>query len=339
MKIKLITTDPTLLSWESLPGYKAGILRALNKAKNANFELDIEYRDITPEVYNGRVTHEWFDTLTKPLYIKEVYFVGLHMGDKQRKQWGIKPSLRGSNHVDNDNMGDFYFWADEKTKRNGFIQFVETFLHEMRHEICRGSNLPDDTHALHEEYGTITKQFYMFDMAKYRPKHQATYSLMKTVLRKIVKELQNAIQPDTWKVPEVWQDPFPQWDTVTQAYGVKNKTLYPLTGLHWGTDFATPIATPIKAMKSGKVTRTGHLPNSLGYWFEFLMDDKYYVFCHLQDTVEIGSYAQGEIIGYTGNTGYTKGVHCHVEGWYQPMDRSKMNKNNLKLLTFDVYER
>lgn len=327
MTVKIYTTDPNTLKWKTLDSKLKTIQLVLNTAKNADFKVSIEYRDLTPEVINGRITHQWFD------FIRGITndFVILHMSGAQRTKWGIKPTLRGSRHNDNDDIGEMYMWADENTKRGRYNQFIQTILHEIRHELMAGMGLKDDTHDLHGQDRDISPHFAVLDMSLYRPKRQKLVKTLKTVLAEIISRF-------TPKRTEMWINPFPQWDTVTQHWAVRNTKLYLLTGWHWGTDFPTPENTPIKAPLTLEVTRTGNLPNSLGYWCETKIRDRYVVWCHLKtDDIDLGTYAQGEVFATSGKTGFIKGVHTHIEGWYQPMNRSLMNKNNIKQLTFDVY--
>lgn len=60
------------------------------------------------------------------------------------------------------------------------------------------------------------------------------------------------------------------------------------------------------------------------------------ILCHLRDKPAPGVYKQGATIAYAGKTGFVKGVHTHIEGWTEPMNRSTLNKSNWNTLTFDV---
>lgn len=185
LSLKIITTEPTTLLWKSLPEKLQEIKDTLETAQNSKWHVSIEYRDLTPEVKNGRITHAWFDNTFGELND----MVALHMGDEQRTQWGIKPTLRGSNHVDNDDIGEMYFWADEKTKRGRYNQFVQTLLHEVRHELCRGIGIPDDTHALHGQGNDIRPHFASFNMDAYRPKRQTLTKLLRRSLIELIERL------------------------------------------------------------------------------------------------------------------------------------------------------
>lgn len=183
--LKIYTTDKSLLLWPTLDDKLTSIKTALESAKNSQWHISIEYKDWTPEVVNERITHRWFDSIRGNLND----FVVLHMSEQKRKAFGIKPSLRGSNHIDKDSIGEMYMWADEDTKRGHFNQFVQTMLHEIRHEICRGTKTPDNTHELHGQNRDIRPHFKEFDMADYRPRRQALTKTLRQALIAIVKKL------------------------------------------------------------------------------------------------------------------------------------------------------
>jgi len=316
----IITTDKTTLKWKTLNSKLSEILKALNSIKNADFTLDIRYIDYIPEVVAGRITRASFDSVSLPL-LKEGYdFVMIHMNQKQQKKWKIEPTLRGLAQNDTDEVAEAYFWANEKTLRGKYNQFIETSLHEVSHLFCYGSKYYDKTHLHHQLFGTITGIFNSYDMSEYQ---KTRFSLKKYML-----SLKNMLLRQTY--------PVPQWNKPSQAYGVANSKWYPLTGHHIGTDFACPVGTPIKAHNDCVVTRSGYLPKSIGYWCEVQYENYYFVFCHLQSRPAHKILRAGEIIGYTGDTGFIDGVHLHVEGWHNPMNRQALTKNNWEVLTFDV---
>lgn len=172
-KIKLVTTDPTLQKWRSLPSKLKAIMNELRTIKNSNFaDIVIEYRKVTPAVVNGRITHEWMDGISGPELAQGFAFVGLHMSLEQRNKWNLMPSVRGVAQNDFDLVQEFYFWADEYTRgAGGNNQFVQTFLHEFRHGFMRGTKRADDTHIKHAD-GDIRGDFSMLDMRDYNPLHR-----------------------------------------------------------------------------------------------------------------------------------------------------------------------
>ena len=60
------------------------------------------------------------------------------------------------------------------------------------------------------------------------------------------------------------------------------------------------------------------------------------VIAHMRAKATTGLYKKNWVLGFTGATGFVQGVHTHIEGWYAPMDRAKLNKGNWNQLTFDI---
>jgi peptidoglycan L-alanyl-D-glutamate endopeptidase CwlK len=212
MKLKLVTTDKTLLKWRTLDAKKREILAALNSGKNANFtDFDIELQaDLKPEVTDKkRISHKWLDTITTPFFKLGYDFVGLHMSMAQWKKFGIQASLNGANPIDTDVLGEFYVRADETTKRKGtrYLQFIQTLLHEICHEYFRGAGLPDITHEYHDKHKDIRGLLATLDWALYRPKLQEMRGLeaiLKKKLSEYITYLQEKVKALTAKqVPYV----------------------------------------------------------------------------------------------------------------------------------------
>ena len=108
---------------------------------------------------------------------------------------------------------------------------------------------------------------------------------------------------------------------VTQMFGqtVDSKRLY-VSGTHNGTDFRASVGTPVKAMADGVVAGTGdtdlQCPGvSFGRFILIKYDDGLAsTFGHLSlIKVSVGEQVtRGEIVGYSGSTGYVTGPHLHV---------------------------
>jgi murein DD-endopeptidase MepM/ murein hydrolase activator NlpD len=111
---------------------------------------------------------------------------------------------------------------------------------------------------------------------------------------------------------------------VTQQFGSsefaqKNPSVYGGRASHPGVDFGASIGTPAKATLSGTVTNTGNtdaIPGcySWGKWVLIKHDNGLTsLYAHLSVIgVDPGDrVATGDIIGNTGNTGYSTGPHLH----------------------------
>ncbi len=170
MKVKIITIDPSLLSWGSLAAKLGNIRKALEQIKNVgSVTIEVVHDPaLSPLVKDGRVTHAFMEGVTKKHTKDGGAFVILHMSMEQSQKLGIKPSLRGSAFMDNNFYSEAYFWSDEKTKRNGYSQFIETCLHEISHLLFARSGRKDTTHAYHEKHGTIKGIFKEHDYRVYQ---------------------------------------------------------------------------------------------------------------------------------------------------------------------------
>lgn len=108
---------------------------------------------------------------------------------------------------------------------------------------------------------------------------------------------------------------------ITQMFGrtVGAKKLY-VSGSHNGVDFGVPIGTNVKALSSGVVAGTGDTDVdcrrvSFGRWVLIKFNNGLAAtYGHLSVIgVKVGDKVEeGQIIGYSGNTGYSTGPHVHI---------------------------
>ncbi len=99
--------------------------------------------------------------------------------------------------------------------------------------------------------------------------------------------------------------------SVSSEYGYRWGTL------HKGVDWYVGIGTPVKAAASGTVLRAGFY-SSYGNCVDIRHSDGSMTrYAHLNSvTVSAGqTVSQGDLIAYSGNTGYTTGPHLHFEIW------------------------
>lgn len=110
---------------------------------------------------------------------------------------------------------------------------------------------------------------------------------------------------------------------ITQYFGntpfaTKNPQIYSNRG-HNGVDFKASIGTKIKAARSGIVAGTGNTDNfpgcySYGKWVLITHDNGLStLYAHLSYVIanEGDKVLTGQVIGYSGNTGYSTGPHLH----------------------------
>ncbi len=98
--------------------------------------------------------------------------------------------------------------------------------------------------------------------------------------------------------------------------------------MHHGMDFSAKIGTPIYATGNGKVIRADS--KSSGFGKHIRIDHGYgyiTVYAHMNAyNVRKGQKVKrGEIIGYVGNTGRSRGPHLHYEVW---LNGNKLNPVN-----------
>ena len=83
---------------------------------------------------------------------------------------------------------------------------------------------------------------------------------------------------------------------------------------HNGTDFAVPIGTPVKAPQAGIVQSTG-FDKGAGNFVVIDSGGVIHKLFHLsKSTVQSGQRVKaGDVVGLSGNTGYSTGPHLHWE--------------------------
>ena len=111
---------------------------------------------------------------------------------------------------------------------------------------------------------------------------------------------------------------------ITQYFGgtefaKRNASVYGGRAYHPGVDFGTPSGTQIKAPLAGTVRATGNTDAVPGCysWGKWTLIDHanglatLYAHQSVQSVVPGQRVATGEVIGYSGNTGYSTGPHLH----------------------------
>lgn len=109
-----------------------------------------------------------------------------------------------------------------------------------------------------------------------------------------------------------WMTPVPYY-TLTSPFGMRPHPILGYPRMHNGVDLACAANTPIYASKDGVVNMATY-SDSAGNFVRLDHDGGYSsVYMHMtRYTVKPGQYvARGQIIGYVGNTGLSKGNHLH----------------------------
>lgn len=109
--------------------------------------------------------------------------------------------------------------------------------------------------------------------------------------------------------------PFDDWKKFKR--GFKFKQLYPkgwgkLSGRpHLGLDLMTPVGTALYAPCDGTATKV--IGSEIGNAIYLKTGKNLVRFLHLSKYVKLGAVKEGDLIGYTGNTGLSSGPHCHID--------------------------
>ena len=110
---------------------------------------------------------------------------------------------------------------------------------------------------------------------------------------------------------------YPVIGPITSPYGMRMHPVYHRWTLHDGTDFGVPCGTPVHAAASGRIIATYY---NTGYGNRIIMDNGFHrgvglgtAYNHLSRYAShVGEHVQrGEVIGYSGTTGYSTGCHLH----------------------------
>ncbi|MFA6365416.1 MAG: peptidoglycan DD-metalloendopeptidase family protein [Candidatus Paceibacterota bacterium] len=151
------------------------------------------------------------------------------------------------------------------------------------------------------------------------------------VIEKIEYQLRSTFDPTLLPLKRPGVIDFPVDDLyITQCFGQTKAamTLY-RTKTHNGVDFGSPVGTPVLAVEQGKIIKVGNNDRGTSRWNKYQYG-KYIVIQHgnnlatlyghlsKQIVKEGDTVNKGDIIGYSGNTGYSKGPHLHLTVFWAP---------------------
>ena len=112
---------------------------------------------------------------------------------------------------------------------------------------------------------------------------------------------------------------------ISSTYGERVDPVTKVKGaMHYGTDFATPVGTPVVAAESGKIFKAGwqdEKDHSVGFGYRVWQSARIggqavsIFYAHLSEiSVRDGEeITAGTRIGLSGNTGKSSGPHLHFE--------------------------
>lgn len=110
-----------------------------------------------------------------------------------------------------------------------------------------------------------------------------------------------------------WITPVPYY-TLTSPFGMRMHPILGYERMHNGVDLACAEGTPIYASRGGQVEVTGYQKEGAGNYVQINHGGGYRsIYMHMTHyIVKTGEYvAAGQVIGYVGSTGLSKGNHLH----------------------------
>lgn len=101
--------------------------------------------------------------------------------------------------------------------------------------------------------------------------------------------------------------------TITSSFGYRDAPTAGASSYHKGIDIAVPSGTAVVAAGSGTITTAAYQSAAGNYIMVYHGNSTYTVYMHLSSIhVSVGqTVSQGEVIGYSGNTGVSTGPHLH----------------------------
>jgi len=141
---------------------------------------------------------------------------------------------------------------------------------------------------------------------------------------KLEESLRLSFNPDVLPTKRAGILSYPLNDvSITQEYGYTNsaRMLY-RTKFHNGVDFEASIGTPVLAADDGEVIAVGN--NGRLQYGKFVLikhnNNLATLYAHLsKQVVQKGEIVKrGEVLGYSGNTGYSTGPHLHFGVYWLP---------------------
>jgi murein DD-endopeptidase MepM/ murein hydrolase activator NlpD len=104
---------------------------------------------------------------------------------------------------------------------------------------------------------------------------------------------------------------------ISSGFGMRFHPILGFTRMHKGTDFATPVGTPVYASGAGKITFMGPHDGHGNYIQIEHTPTLSTAYAHLsayQPGLQVGSQVdQGQQIALSGNSGLSSGPHLHYE--------------------------
>lgn len=238
--------------------------------------------------------------------------------------WDVVEELKSVQHVMGEQVQDLALYqsllenqvSDQTNKRGELLDLKEQY--SAQNSILSDKKQEKDTLLSRTKNEEAEYQRLL------QEREAAREQLVKE-LRDFESKLQFILDPNT--IPSAGSAVF-NWPLdsviITQLFGgtefaKANASVYAGRAYHPGVDFGAAVGTPIKAPLSGTVRATGNtdlVPGCYSWGKWTLIDhanglSTLYAHQSAQNVSEGQSVSTGDVIGYTGNTGYTTGPHLH----------------------------
>jgi murein DD-endopeptidase MepM/ murein hydrolase activator NlpD len=181
-----------------------------------------------------------------------------------------------------------------------------------------------------QQFLTLTKnqeQIYQQQIAELDKKQEE----ISAVIEKIEQELRASFDPSLLPLKRPGVLAFPvERPFITQEYGPTAFAQYAYrTKFHNGVDFRAPLGTPIFAALDGIVKWSDNNDRGTSRWTKYQYGKYVFIehennlstlYAHLSRfAVQKGqSVKRGDLLGYSGNTGYSYGPHIHFTVYWSP---------------------
>lgn len=235
----------------------------------------------------------------------------------------LNSALRDNINDLQDLRNDYSNKIDENKKKKETKEIQKSNLVNLQ-------QIAQDQKAEKEKVLSITKsqeQLYAQQIEEL-DKKQAEIS---AVIDEVEHDLRSTFDPNILPLKRTGVLGFPVDDPyITQCYGpTKFAAKAYRSKSHNGLDFGGPIGTPILAVESGVVVKTGNNDRGTSRWSRYQYGKHVVVkhsnnlaslYAHLSkiNVVPGQTVQKGDVIGYLGNTGYAFGPHLHLTLLWAP---------------------
>jgi murein DD-endopeptidase MepM/ murein hydrolase activator NlpD len=238
--------------------------------------------------------------------------------------WGEISTLEEIRGVMREEIAELASLKENLEEKRGEQQGKRDRLLELKNEFSDQKEVLENNKSEKDRLLKQTKNKEANYQALIADKRKARETIVKE-LRSFESQLQFILDPNTIPPPGTRVFSWPLASiTITQYFGgtefaKRNASVYAGRAYHPGVDFGTPRGTKIYAPLGGTVRATGNTDAFAGCysWGKWTLIDHpnglSTLYAH-QDTISVvpgQSVATGEVIGYSGNTGYSTGPHLH----------------------------